>query len=277
MKKYLNIGCGSLFDPTWTNVDRVSLHDSVIAADVSRGLPFPDGAFRFVYHSHVLEHLLKDDGAVLIRECFRVLQPGGLIRVVVPDLESMARLYLENLELAAEGDKAAAANYDWMMIELYDQATRTTSGGLMREYLSQEELPAKDFVYSRLGENARAMHRAFSRQKSAGEPAKETRQPGFEQSLRALLGRSGEGGSTTVDEQAINELGRFRMSGEVHQWMYDRYSLRRLLLESGFTEFRILTAFESRLTDWGRFELDSRNGKVIKPESIFVEAVKPAP
>lgn len=275
MKEYLNIGCGNLFDPTWTNVDLVSRHPGVIAADVSRGLPFEDGQFKLVYHSHVLEHLLKHDAVELIKECFRVLEPGGFVRVVVPDLETMARLYLESLELALEGDESAEARYDWMMIELYDQATRTTSGGLMRDYLSRAELPAEEFVYSRLGENAKAMHRFFSRNPVKRKKRTQGTRPSLRQRMRSFLGRRRRTSAEALQDDPFYRLGRFRMSGEVHQWMYDRYSLRRLLLETGFSDFRVRTAFESYIPDWSRYHLDHQDGKVIKPESIFVEARRP--
>ena len=48
--------------------------------------PWPDASAEAIYSSHTLEHLSRDDGARLLRECSRVLAPGGVIRIVVPDL-----------------------------------------------------------------------------------------------------------------------------------------------------------------------------------------------
>ena len=71
-------------------------------------------------------------------------------------------------------------------------------------------------------------------------------------------------------------IGRFRLSGEVHQWMYDRYSLARLLKDAGFHETHACDAATSRIPDWGRFNLDTLpDGQVIKPDLFFMEAVKP--
>lgn len=274
MKKYLNIGCGGLFDPSWTNVDLVSRDESIIAADITKSLPFSNDAYSLVYHSHVLEHLQKDEGVFFIEECHRVLQPGGIIRIAVPDLETMARLYLENLELAVDGDKDAANNYEWMLIELYDQATRTTSGGLMRRYLSKSILPAKDFVYRRFGENVKEMRRLFVLQKSWASHRDKNQQSGQKEKTKSLFSNRSNKNRHSMEEDPYYKLGRFRANGEVHQWMYDRYSLQRLLLETGFSKFKIRNAFESYLEDWSQYNLDSHKGKVRKPESIFVEAIK---
>ena len=76
----------------------------VMRHDLRAALPFKNDEFDGVYHSHVLEHLPRADGERFLRECWRVLLPGGTIRVVVPDLETLARLYLKHLEGAVEGD-----------------------------------------------------------------------------------------------------------------------------------------------------------------------------
>ena len=57
------------------------------------GIPLPDESADFLYSSHLLEHLYKEDGAHLIQEGFRTLRKGGRIRIVVPDLEYAFSLY----------------------------------------------------------------------------------------------------------------------------------------------------------------------------------------
>jgi hypothetical protein len=70
-------------------------------------------------------------------------------------------------------------------------------------------------------------------------------------------------------------LGKFRMGGEVHYRMYDRLFLGQLLKECGFVEPKVCSATESAIADWNSFKLDSIDGQVIKPDSLFMEAKKP--
>lgn len=67
----------------------------IVLHDLRRPLPWPDGTVAFVYTSHTLEHLTREDGQRIISECHRVLAPGGVLRVVVPDLECQVRRYME--------------------------------------------------------------------------------------------------------------------------------------------------------------------------------------
>ncbi len=135
---YLNAGCGNKFHPDWHNVDMTSDSPDVLAANLLNGIPFPDNRFDVVYHSQVLEHFPKEKAGGFLKECYRVLKPNGIIRVVVPDLENIvneySKLLKENIEHSGE---LSAANYDWIMLELYDQTVRNYSGGQMAEYLQQ--------------------------------------------------------------------------------------------------------------------------------------------
>jgi predicted SAM-dependent methyltransferase len=290
MRSNLNLGCGLRFHPAWTNVDFVAADPSVIAHDLRKGVPFGDEQFDVVYHSHLLEHFPKGDAELFLKECRRVLKPGGLIRVAVPDLERAARVYLQALEAAEGGDAASRHDYDWMMLELYDQTVRERSGGEMAAYLLREEIPNKEFVIGRVGVEA---ERIIESARPSGEfvPAPQppsrpplgvivrrlyrfVRRPSFrresgagrrESSIRRLLG----------DEYELLQLGRFRRGGEVHLWMYDRHSLARALGGAGFREPRVVGAAESRIPGWADYHLDTEpDGTTYKPDSLFMEAVK---
>ena len=93
-----NLGCGSQICPDWINIDLVRTGPGVVAHDLSTGIPLPDASCEVVYHSHVLEHLRRPDARFFMRECFRVLKPGGILRVAVPDLEQICRQYLLALD-----------------------------------------------------------------------------------------------------------------------------------------------------------------------------------
>jgi SAM-dependent methyltransferase len=87
----VHLGCGTSLIPEWVNIDILA---GDVRADLRRGIPLPDGCARAVYTSHMLEHLTYPDEALpLLREAHRVLRPGGVIRVVAPDIEPCVRAY----------------------------------------------------------------------------------------------------------------------------------------------------------------------------------------
>jgi SAM-dependent methyltransferase len=69
---------------------------NVIRHDVKKGLPFEDESVNFIYCSHLLEHLTRDDAKKVCQEAYRVLKKDGIFRVVVPDLKLLAEKYVES-------------------------------------------------------------------------------------------------------------------------------------------------------------------------------------
>ena len=63
-------------------------------ADATKGLPFEDGTVEVLYSSHMLEHLDQSEALLFLKEAERVLQPGGIIRLSVPDLRRHVEDYL---------------------------------------------------------------------------------------------------------------------------------------------------------------------------------------
>jgi predicted SAM-dependent methyltransferase len=274
----LNLGCGERFHPEWANLDLWSCSPKIQSCDLRQGIPAPDESFDVVYHSHLLEHLDPASGLALLRECWRVLRKGGMARVAVPDLEQIAKTYLHALDEALKGDVVWQQRYDWMMLEMYDQSVRHRSGGGMLEYFRQKPIPAEDFVLARLGGEARRMTSAL---KPNGE-GRTIRPPLRDRvvfKLRSGLRRARRGIlSLTLGDGILRALdvGRFRLNGEIHQWMYDRYSLGRALEQAGFRGPIVQSAHESLVPDWCRYCLDTEpDGSVYKPDSLFMEAIKP--
>ena len=127
---YLNLGCGFNFHKEWINVDMTSNSPYVISHNLLKKFPFHKNQFDVVYNSHVLEHFPKEKAPYFVSECFRVLKPGGLIRVGVPDLENIVNEYLKQLHENIENpNRLSEANYDWILLEMYDQTVRNRSGG----------------------------------------------------------------------------------------------------------------------------------------------------
>jgi SAM-dependent methyltransferase len=275
---YLNLGCGRRFHPGWVNLDFSPVAPNVRAHDLRKGIPYPDETFDVVYHSHVLEHLSKWDAPTFLRECRRVLRPGGLIRIAVPDLEQIARLYLEALEKASHGMPGWAENYDWMLLEMYDQAVREYPGGSCNAFYSQDSIPNWDFVYRRVGaeaEVALAYIRATTRQDSQAVQSSSKLRYIFRNPWKFVQHRLLKLLLSKDDYKALR-IGRFRKQGEIHEWMYDAYSLARLLREAGFHNPQRCGATESQIPNWAQYCLDNESdGAPYKPDSMYMEALKP--
>lgn len=271
--KLLNIGCGSNFHPKWINLDLAPASPEVQRYDARRGLPFDKNSVDACYSSHVLEHLKPSEAVDFLQQQFRVLKPGGTIRVVVPDLEGIARRYLYELEQADLGNAQAQDNYDWMLLELLDQIVRDRSAGYMGQYLKNiQSNRNQDFIISRIGSEVRTyqsntettVYQKFARM-TWNDWMQKIRHITAGSAVAMIAGRR--------TQKSFNE-GVFRNSGEVHQWMYDRFSLKRLLQTSGFQNIKICRADESRIPNFSEYSLDILGETIKKPDSLFVEGVK---
>lgn len=264
--KILNIGCGSRYNEKCVNIDINPPSSAVLKLKRFETLPFPEGAFDVVYHSHLLEHMPQDKALVFLKDCLRVLKPNGIIRVVVPDLEKIASLYLEALKKSLDGDPGAQFNYEWLKLEMYDQAVRERSGGRMRNFLEKYFSANKNFLKERIGLEADRIMSDKSKEPD-GIPKKIMGLRAIKEALiRLFLGR----------EYEALKIGRFRKKGEVHFWMYDRYSLEKILNEAGFVSALKVNAAESSVPGWSGLNLDTEaDNTVYKPDSLYMEAVRP--
>ena len=93
----LHLGCGQHRLEGWVNVDLSLLHADLLW-DLRRPLPFADGTVATVFAEHVLEHLPLWHGLDLLDQIHRLLKPGGIVRLGVPDFGRYARGY------AGDGD-----------------------------------------------------------------------------------------------------------------------------------------------------------------------------
>lgn len=130
----LNLGCGVIALEGWENYDRSpvmllrrvpALRNFLVKAkilapghiqewpaivqrrDLTKPLPFPDGVVEAIYSSHMLEHIYFDEARALLVESFRVMKPGGVIRVALPDGDLWARQLVQS-----EGDGDAGRRYN---------------------------------------------------------------------------------------------------------------------------------------------------------------------
>jgi len=263
----VNVGCGTVFHPDWINLDSAPATPEVRSLDARRGLPFADASVDAVYHAHMLEHLETEDARKFLIECHRILRPGGVMRVVVPDLEGIAQTYLRELGRVYAGEETTL--YEWARLELLDQAARSRSGGKMADFLARLTPEQVALVRTRAGAETDAI---------LAMPGARRRRPGLgkiwlkfrcEIARLLLLLLGGHRMQASFDE------GWFRQGGEVHRVMYDRVSLGRLLLACGFSEPLEATALESRIPAYAAYELDGKDGVARKPDSLYMEAVRP--
>jgi predicted SAM-dependent methyltransferase len=123
----LNLGCGHVTPPGWLNVDgsnrawlasRFPAVDRLLTgaklippseftghttyANISRAFPWPDGTASAVYMGEVLEHFTAETGEALVRRCHRVLAPGGVLRLRVPDNARFWTNYLKEYAAVRE-------------------------------------------------------------------------------------------------------------------------------------------------------------------------------
>jgi len=123
----INIGCGKSPTPGWTNFDssmsiklaRQPIRQSILTKlglitdgqkrfidfaaendiqwhDVNRGLPVEDNSAAVVYSSHMVEHLYPEDALAFFKESQRVLAPGGVFRIAVPNIAWHVQNYLDD-------------------------------------------------------------------------------------------------------------------------------------------------------------------------------------
>jgi SAM-dependent methyltransferase len=245
-RAYLNLACGARTRPGWNNLDfspyarlrrrpqltsalkavgllsaeRIErLHNidpKIICWNLAHGVPFLADQFDMVYHSHFLEHLARAQAVIFLKECRRVLKPGGVLRVVVPDLELIMRSYQESLATLDSG----RAHGDFLSLHegaigaLLEQMVRTESTGT------------------------------------------QVQKPWVRKVERWLRGNAAK-------------------TGEVHRWMYDRYSLAHLLEELDFTQVRQCAVDTSWIDGWSEHHLDrNEDGSVYKLKSLYMEARK---
>lgn len=129
---------GRLFTPL---IDRYASHGwpgHVRFLSLTGKLPFREGTIDGIYASHVLEHLHHADALRFLRECLRILKTGGILRLVLPDLEHLAKTYLRS----ADADAAMQFNQALLFRPL-----EAPSSPLHRLQLALADFHSHKFMY----------------------------------------------------------------------------------------------------------------------------------
>lgn len=147
--RYVQYGCGLCAPLTWRNFDasptlrlqkipllrRFFLNgaypvfpSNVEYGNIVKGLPVRSNSCRAIFCSHVLEHLALQDFRIAVRNTYSYLEPDGLFRLIVPDLEKLAGDYVNS--------KDADASHRFMERSRLGRRSRASSlAGFLREFL----------------------------------------------------------------------------------------------------------------------------------------------
>lgn len=90
----LHLGCGKNIKKGWINIDLNNRAD--LQLDLRENLPFGNDSCSMIYSEHFLEHIdYPEQVTTLLKECHRILKPGGVFSVSVPDIDLVLRSYVD--------------------------------------------------------------------------------------------------------------------------------------------------------------------------------------
>jgi predicted SAM-dependent methyltransferase len=137
----IHLGAGGNDPPGWLNTDIAPTSDEIYL-DATQRYPFSDGSFQYVLGEHMISAVPWEGGVAMLKECYRILAPGGKLRVVTPNLAKFVQLLTGNpdadaqrfiaakLRLAGWPESPVTGAYifnrqvrDWGTQFLYDPAT----------------------------------------------------------------------------------------------------------------------------------------------------------
>jgi SAM-dependent methyltransferase len=116
----LNWGCGTQPEPGWINSDRKAAPGIDISCDIREGLPLADGSIDYAVSIHALPEVPYPDLVPVLAELRRVLKPGGVLRLGLPNMERAFDAY-------RRGDR------DWFLIP--DEDMRSLGGKLIAQLI----------------------------------------------------------------------------------------------------------------------------------------------
>jgi hypothetical protein len=175
----------------------------------------------------------------------------------VPDLEHIARYYLETVAGVREGVPHASERHEWATIWLFDQMVRTKISGEMGEWVTKNRTSP---VLKEIGGEIAI---------GSVEPDGTLNGQAPVQPVMTLRNRLADWLRRRYTPDAAAD------TGELHRWMYDEISLKALLKMAGFREVVRCTHAESRIDDWDSYGFDEfLDGSPTQPGSLWMEAIK---
>ena len=92
----LHLGCGNIRLKDFCNVDILPTHAVDVVSDISKLDNFSNNSIELIYACHVLEHFSHDEAVKVLKRWFDVIKPGGELRISVPDIDRIVKIYNKN-------------------------------------------------------------------------------------------------------------------------------------------------------------------------------------
>ena len=96
----LHLGCGKRYIPGFTHVDIVNYDHVDYLTSIDSLDVFEDNSIDLIYNCHVLEHFHRNKVIKVLKEWYRVLRVGGILRTAVPGFAALCELYTEKKDLS---------------------------------------------------------------------------------------------------------------------------------------------------------------------------------
>ncbi len=133
----------SFFAPIFLKGERFerykSLSQNILVHDLRKGIPFESGTVDAVYHSHVLEHIDRNFVDTFLLEIKRVLKPGGILRIVVPDMENLCREYISHIDIC-EKNIQEIDSHDQYISNILEQSVRRDAHGTEKQNIFRKTI-----------------------------------------------------------------------------------------------------------------------------------------
>lgn len=243
----INLACGNRYHKDWVNVDFSPKNNQIRRVNLLKTLPFDNNTFNFAYCGHFLEHLTPEQAYRFLKEVKRILKKGGILRIVVPDLENVCREYLDLLDKQNEQYKL-----EWIYIELIDQMVRVKSGGKMTKFYSfiksSDNVKLAKYINERTGVNLLSEN-----DKKQSRGIKMLNNTMIINKLLKIYLRLIK---LLIPESIRSEIFIDTSIGERHKWMYDYFSLSGLIKRVGFRNVTLKKFNTSQIDKFNNYFLD---------------------
>lgn len=285
--KNLNLACGACFVDShqWLNVDFNGDDRVVMSCDLLQPLPFKTNEFSLLYSSHFFEHIPLHVLPSVLAEWLRILRPGGVLRLVIPDC---AEMFHEYLSRRRAGHHLLA---DFVLAEIIDQCVRYYPGGTLGKFYEQaangtdrESCELAEYIAFRNGETL-SYFNDLTPSSSGGKRALSLFRAlpyrlyqhvvlrSFALRRRLQLKILAIMFGAAFVEQNIS----FANVGERHQWLWDFHQVKVRLESAGFHLVARYSHETSSVSDFPFYPLDINEKEAPRKgaESMYIEAVKP--